>query len=286
MGERNSKLMVGAILVLVGSILGLNSILDFDIDIFFEGWWTLILIIPTIKNIIYNKAGFSSYFLLGLGVLLLLKEQRFLEEELIPKLIIALIFFAIGFTIICGNNKEARRKEIKRKKVKDDIMKSYKKTAYVEEVEKDRKLETSIKIDRAINEIKEDKVVKEDNKRKEEKRLSNNNNGNESIVGIFSSNQRQYSNEKFYGASVLSLLANVQVDIRDAIITEDIFIEVTCILGGLDIYVPSNIRVINQSTTILAEVESRMKEPVTFNENVYTLYLRGVCVLGGIELRK
>ena len=40
------NILWGIILVIIGVIIGLNTIGITDIDIFFDGWWTLVIIVP------------------------------------------------------------------------------------------------------------------------------------------------------------------------------------------------------------------------------------------------
>lgn len=40
------NILWGIILVIIGVIIGLNTMGITDIDIFFDGWWTLVIIVP------------------------------------------------------------------------------------------------------------------------------------------------------------------------------------------------------------------------------------------------
>lgn len=41
-----SKMLWGIVLIVIGLIIGLNAFDILSINLFFEGWWTLIIIIP------------------------------------------------------------------------------------------------------------------------------------------------------------------------------------------------------------------------------------------------
>jgi len=43
--KNTSKILWGIILIAIGVIIGLNSFGITDIDVFFNGWWTLILLV-------------------------------------------------------------------------------------------------------------------------------------------------------------------------------------------------------------------------------------------------
>ena len=50
--KKISTVLVGIIFVVAGVIIGLNSFGITDINIFFDGWWTLFIIIPAINGFI------------------------------------------------------------------------------------------------------------------------------------------------------------------------------------------------------------------------------------------
>lgn len=44
--KKYGNVLRGLILILIGIIIGINSLNIAEIDIFFRGWWTLLIIIP------------------------------------------------------------------------------------------------------------------------------------------------------------------------------------------------------------------------------------------------
>lgn len=90
----------GVILVAIGVIVGLNALNITDIEIFFEGWWTLIIIIPCFIGIFTEKEKFGSILGVCIGVFLLLCCQDILEFSMIWKLGLPVIVVAIGLKMI------------------------------------------------------------------------------------------------------------------------------------------------------------------------------------------
>lgn len=90
---KNRNLM-GAILVVLGVLLLLQA---FNvIDVFFNGWWTLILIIPAIVSMSRTGITAGNAVLLALGVGFLLQAQGLdLKGFLVPAL-----FIVLGIAII------------------------------------------------------------------------------------------------------------------------------------------------------------------------------------------
>ena len=69
------NILWGIILIAVGVILGLNSLEITNIDIFFDGWWALFIIVPCFIGLITNNDKTGDIIGLVVGVLLLLASQ-------------------------------------------------------------------------------------------------------------------------------------------------------------------------------------------------------------------
>lgn len=100
-----SKALWGLLLIIVGVVIGLNSLEITNIDIFFSGWWTLFIIIPCFINLFDEREGrYGNIIGLIIGVFLLLSCQGFLPFEIIAKLIIPFILVAIGLSMMFRNS--------------------------------------------------------------------------------------------------------------------------------------------------------------------------------------
>lgn len=95
-----SKILWGLALITIGSIFAINSLGIADINIFFEGWWTLLIIIPSIIGLFDNKDRGGAFIGLIVGVVLLLAARDMITYSLIAKLIVPFILIVIGFNII------------------------------------------------------------------------------------------------------------------------------------------------------------------------------------------
>ena len=110
MNKRN--IFWGVLLILVG-ILFLGRNMDWwDFSIFFRGWWTLFLIVPSIISIFRRESMGTSFLILVLGILLLLASQKVIEWSTIWKVFVPVIIIVVGLSIIFGNRK-VRSKKIK-----------------------------------------------------------------------------------------------------------------------------------------------------------------------------
>lgn len=100
----SSKTIWGIILIIIGLILGLNALNITNINIFFDGWWTLFIIIPSLIGLLEDKNSKTDNIIgLTIGISFLLAAQNIIKIELILKLIIPFILVSIGISLVFGN---------------------------------------------------------------------------------------------------------------------------------------------------------------------------------------
>lgn len=99
-----NKIMWGLAFIIIGIIIGTNALEITDIDIFFNGWWTLFIIVPCFIGL-FNKNERIIGNLIGLiiGVSLLLSTRGIIDFNTITSLIFPFIFIVIGLSIIFNN---------------------------------------------------------------------------------------------------------------------------------------------------------------------------------------
>ena len=54
-----TKILWGTALIAVGGIIALNAFGITDIELFFDGWWTLFIIVPCLVGIIWKSRAFN-----------------------------------------------------------------------------------------------------------------------------------------------------------------------------------------------------------------------------------
>ena len=109
----------GIAIISLGIIFGGNAIGIFNIDVFFDGWWTLFIIVPSVISLITEKEKISSLCFIGVGVVLLLAAQNVFSYEVAWKVILAVFLVMIGITIIVKSLIHSKNDEEVAKKVKD-----------------------------------------------------------------------------------------------------------------------------------------------------------------------
>lgn len=99
-----SKILWGVAFIVVGTIIGTNALNLTDIDIFFNGWWTLFIIIPNFIGLFSNKdSKFGNFIGITIGIILLLASRGILNFDTISALFIPAILIIIGLSMVFNN---------------------------------------------------------------------------------------------------------------------------------------------------------------------------------------
>ena len=98
--KKLSKILWGVVLILVGGIFALNAFDITDITVFFDGWWTLFIIVPCFIGIFSEREKTGNIIGLLIGVFLLLCCQNVLDFDMLWKLAIPAIIVIIGLKLI------------------------------------------------------------------------------------------------------------------------------------------------------------------------------------------
>lgn len=105
----------GLILIVAAIVIALNSFNIIDFDLFFDGWWTLFIIIPSFVGLIENRDKGGSIFGLFLGVFLLLSAQDIIDFDVFWKLLIPVIIAYIGIKMVFSSARKNKTDKIKEK---------------------------------------------------------------------------------------------------------------------------------------------------------------------------
>lgn len=114
--KKVSPIIWGIAVIALGVIFGGNALGWFDFNIFFDGWWTLFIIVPSAISLITEKDKLASLGFLAAGVILLLAAQNVFSYDTAWKVILAVFLVLVGLTIIVkslfhsNNDKEVEKK--------------------------------------------------------------------------------------------------------------------------------------------------------------------------------
>ena len=90
----------GIVLIILGIVIGGNALGITNINIFFNGWWTLFIIVPCFIGLFKERSKTGNIIGLLIGVVLLLCAQGVLNFSTIWKLILPAILIIIGISFI------------------------------------------------------------------------------------------------------------------------------------------------------------------------------------------
>ena len=110
--KKVSSILWGIALIALGVVFALNALQITDIDIFFDGWWTLFILVPSVVSLFTGKDKTGSVIGILIGVFLLLCCQDVLEFEMLWKLAVPAVIIVIGFKLIFGGIFGGKRSEI------------------------------------------------------------------------------------------------------------------------------------------------------------------------------
>ena len=117
--KKSKGIIWGVVLILIGIVLGGNALDLFHVDVFFDGWWTLFIIVPCIFGLVSDRDKTGSLVGLVVGILLLLSCQNIIDFDVIWKLIVPIIIVGIGLSLILKNTTD--KKEAKAISCDDEV---------------------------------------------------------------------------------------------------------------------------------------------------------------------
>lgn len=315
MKKKSSGAVWGVMLILFGVVIGGRVLHWFDFNIFFDGWWSLFLIIPC-SVCFLTERGRRMKALKGLfiGVLLLMAAQGFIEFGMLFPLTLA------GFLVMSGlkmlmpkeyfDKKDTQTKQQKTKKTYREEQAAKKRAYNQEESYTDaadyyseeynyydsmlRDEDTTSKYRFTAEEEAEfgefgQKFGWNDYANRGEYRRSSQ---TENTVGrqctctaILCGKEIHFSKEVFDGAVLTAVLGAVDLNLRDAVFYHDTVIEAVAVMGGIDIFVPKDVHVVVSSTPFLGGIDSHIKRSKPVPPDAVTIYINAKSVMGGIEIK-
>jgi len=267
MEQRRSNRILGLILFTAGVIWAGKVLEIFRFSIFFPGWWTLFIIIPSVAGLSSSKSRGSSVIGLMVGIMLLLWRLGFIPGGHIPGMLVALIFVLIGISIMSGSSQKEEQKQ-------EQYQESY---TYSRDQQSDQSYSGQEQYSQKTQYGNGAAWGANDQTSYETCPPH--------ISAILAGRSVSCLNGLFNGTSIQAILGNIQLDLRQALIERDVYVNVNLVLGGADIYLPENVRVICEARSILGDVRDvRRNSP---NEPMIgpTIHITGNCILGGLELK-
>ena len=109
--KKVNQALWGVVLIGIGLILGLNAFGITHIELFFDGWWTLFIIVPCAIGLVTSHDKTGSLIGLCIGVFLLLCCQDILSFDMLWKLAFPVIIILFGVKMILSSLLDRNRAE-------------------------------------------------------------------------------------------------------------------------------------------------------------------------------
>ena len=100
--KKLNRVIWGIVLAAVGVLFALNALEITKIDIFFDGWWTLFILIPCFVGLFTEREKTGNIIGILVGVFLLLCSRDILDFSMVWKLLLPAIIFIIGIKMVFG----------------------------------------------------------------------------------------------------------------------------------------------------------------------------------------
>ncbi len=105
----------GLVFIVIGVIIALNVLGITQIEIFFDGWWTLFIIIPCFIGLFKSGDKVGNIIGLLIGAILLLSCQNIIDASKVWDLLLPAVLVIIGVFLIFGDFFRKKTTEIAKK---------------------------------------------------------------------------------------------------------------------------------------------------------------------------
>lgn len=247
--KKSNGIIIGAIFILIGFLYACSALRIFDFSIFFPGWWTLFIIVPCAYGLFRKNEDKTGYIIgLVIGACFFINAQDFDFHIDFWPMAVALLCIVIGVKMIFPQNKSRKHFE------------------FVYNSNADGQTE-------AVNGAAGSSYGKGSN-------------GYLNLTAVLGGKEVRVDNECFTGADITAVMGAVELDLRNAIISEDVYVNISAVMGGVDIYVPANTHVVTDGcSTVMGGIDVHPTYVNHVGADAPRIIMTGGCVMGGIDIK-
>lgn len=262
-------IVVGLLFLLAGIAVGGSMLGFFDFTINFAGWWTVFLIVPALLAIAQSGINAGNIILLGVGVVLLLDQQRVLPEGFTWRLILPIILLAIGFQLVFGGRGRDDSHWRHSEKSGDDG------TRYAGSSDASGSGSGSAEGASDFSKGKGNGGIFTEKSRP--------GNSFKTASVLFGGQDIIYGQEDFTGGAYTAIFGGLTVNMRSVSLIGDVVINVTAVFGSIDLIVPDNVQVVSNVIPILGGVDNKYAS--SRDTTAPKIIINGNTVFAGLEIR-
>ena len=105
------KIIWGIVWIAIGIFVALTWFDVIKIDLFFNGWWTLFIIVPGVIGLITEKDKVGNLVVIGIGVMLLLWQQDVFSFDMMWKIALPVLIVLGGVKMLVGGFKRSGKED-------------------------------------------------------------------------------------------------------------------------------------------------------------------------------
>jgi predicted membrane protein len=113
-----------------------------------------------------------------------------------------------------------------------------------------------------------------------------NNNDNDqkmNVVAFMGGSKIRNISQNFQGGEITAIMGGVELDLREAVITGEVVIDILCFWGGIEIKIPKDWSLVNKSAPILGGLDDKTVHPD--NLDGPRLIIKGFTIMGGAGIK-
>jgi hypothetical protein len=252
------RIIIGILVVLVGMNLIMKAS-NVEWDLFFDGWWTLLIIIFAVIAIINQGPSRGSIIMLLFGCYLLAARRGWIPHWIQGDFVWGGLLIVAGLLFVISS------RQIKDPERSSNSSERHKSFSHEEEQRESRKNHVHNQFSHF-----------------EEHFDNSSHSESPTYTAIFGGREVRYEPRTLSGANVFTLFGGMELDLRHAQIHEDIIIDVTAIFGGVDLRFPSNVRLTTKAVPIFGGIDDKSTLPNDPLAPIVTL--RCLTAFGGITI--
>lgn len=237
--KKTKGIIWGIVVVALGVLWGLKEANVLDYSLYFKGWWTLFIIVPSIIGLITEKNKKGSLICLAVGVFLF--ANCYFDFWQYKRYLLPLIIVIIGASIIVGNvfDKKPQPVEIPTDENGAPQQGNYGQPVYLPQ-------------------------------------------GNQEYYASFSSEEYRFDNG-FAGGKFSATFGGLKLDIRNADIVHNCVINANATFGGVEIYVPQDVRVVVKSNSVFGGTSDKSNKNLPADAK--TVFINVTNLFGGTDIK-
>lgn len=245
-----------------------------EFTIIFKGCWTMFIIVPCFCGLLGKGGGKIGYLIgIAIGLFFLLEAQDVLDFDQLWALLLAAVCILLGLNLVLPKRVRRAKEEERESAGTDRFDRAEHVTAEASSY--------TVQEDGVVCEEAPEVTVEPSDTSYQEQDTG------EQVVcsAVFAGRDIRVDNSGFYGANLSAIFGGIDLNLKNAIIRRNVTIEVRAVFGGIDLVLPSNVRVVVDVTPILGGVENGTRTPLGADENTPTVYIKGTCLFGGVEVK-